>query len=227
MRSANPQDSLNNALSDSDPPTICELLGQRLDPALVAVRHGHEGHTVAYIEGYQAINQANRIFGYGRWGSEIVGPIGYRRIQGAPNPDRGNATVAMYSARIRVKVHGYESRSDVGCALVTEPTADAHETAIKAAVTDGMKRALRQFGDQFGNALYDRADPSRLSAQRELADLRASVIAVGAQLGLDEAAARIEASRRTGRPFVEIGVRELASLLRAMAEALANGHRAA
>jgi len=28
--------------------------------------------------------------------------------------------------------------------------------AIAGAITDGLKRALRQFGDQFGNALYDK-----------------------------------------------------------------------
>ncbi len=31
---------------------------------------------------------------------------------------------------------------------------DAHENARKGAVTDGLKRALRVFGEQFGNSLY-------------------------------------------------------------------------
>ena len=37
---------------------------------------------------------------------------------------------------------------------MTEETADGHETALKGAVTDGLKRALRGFGDRFGNGLY-------------------------------------------------------------------------
>ena len=108
----------------------------------------------------------------------------------------------------------------MGCGVVAESTADAHETAIKAAVTDGMKRALRTFGQAFGNSLYDRADPGRMGAERELADLRASVFALGAQLGLDEAETRLQISRRSGRSFEDTGVRELASVLRSMAEAL-------
>ena len=36
---------------------------------------------------------------------------------------------------------------------MTEETADGHETALKGAVTDGLKRALRSFGDRFGNGL--------------------------------------------------------------------------
>jgi recombination DNA repair RAD52 pathway protein len=36
------------------------------------------------------------------------------------------------------------------------PSPQSHETAIKGAVTDGIKRALRSFGDQFGASLYDK-----------------------------------------------------------------------
>ena len=35
-----------------------------------------------------------------------------------------------------------------------EETIDGHDTAIKGAVTDGMKRAFRSFGLQFGNGFY-------------------------------------------------------------------------
>jgi DNA recombination protein Rad52 len=203
-------------------PELHGLLSRPLDPELVSLRAGSGGRMVAYLEGHQAINQANRIFGYGRWGSEVVGPIGYRAIRGS-NGSGEPSPLGMYWARVRVKVRGCEARSDVGCAVVIEPSAEAHETAIKAAVTDGMKRALRQFGDQFGNGLYDRADPGRLAAERELADLRATAIALGAQLGLDEATTRLQVSRRSGRSFEETGVRELASVLRSMADALRSG----
>jgi DNA recombination protein Rad52 len=198
-------------------PQAEELLAQSLDPNLVSLRPGTDGRMVAYIEGYQVINQANRIFGYGRWGSEIIGPIGFRRLKPA---SADSAVAGIYSARVRVRASGHASRSDVGCGVVAEQTADAHETAMKAAVTDGMKRALRQFGDQFGNALYDRTDPSRLGAERELADLRAAVFALGALLGLDDVETRLQVSRRSGRGFEETGVRELASVLRSMVDAL-------
>src|SRR5437867_618694 len=68
----------NGRVHGDAPPDLAHLLAQPLDPSLVSLRAGHDGRMVAYLEGHQAINQANRIFGYGRWGSEIVGAIGYR-----------------------------------------------------------------------------------------------------------------------------------------------------
>ena len=214
----------NGRVHGESPADMSHLLALPLDPGLVSLRAGHDGRMVAYLEGHQAINQANRIFGYGRWGSEIVGPIGYREIKVATSEA---PAIRMYWARVRVRVRGCESRSDVGCGVVAEHMADAHETAIKAAVTDGMKRALRTFGPAFGNSLYDKADPGRLAAERELADLRATVFALGAQLGLDEATTRLQTSRRSGRSFEETGIRELVSVLRSMAEALSKRRDAA
>ncbi len=207
---------------------VPRLLAEPLDPKLVAHRRGSGGQMVPYVEGYQAINQANRIFGYGRWGAELVGPVGYRDLARTHRKTGEVSTVGMYWASVRVHVHGCEPRSDVGCAFATDDGPEAHDTAIKAAVTDAMKRALRQFGDQFGNALYDRANPAHASAARELADLRAAVLAMGAQLGLDEVVTRQQAAKKAGgRPFAELEVGELARVLRAMGEALVRGRRAA
>ena len=209
----------NGRVHPDFPPKPEELLARPLDPSLVSLRPGNEGRMVPYVEGYQVINQANRIFGYGKWGSEIIGPLGFR--QDTANAD-SSAAAGIYWARVRVRVSGYGSHSDVGCGVVAAPSVDGHELAIKAAVTDGMKRALRQFGDQFGNALYDRSDPARLSAERELADLRAVVFVLGELLGLDEADTRLRISQRSGRSFEQTGVTELASVLRSMTKALAN-----
>ena len=182
---------------------------------------------VPYIEGYQAINQANRIFGHGRWGAELVGPVGYRELTRTHKGSGEVSTVGMYWASVRVHVRGCEPRSDVGCAFTADDSPEAHDTAIKAAVTDAMKRALRQFGDQFGNALYDRANPAHATADRELADLRAAVLAMGTQLGLDEAATRQQAAKKAGRAFTELEIGDLARVLRAMGEALGRSRRAA
>ena len=37
---------------------------------------------------------------------------------------------------------------------MTEDNFDGHDTAMKGAVTDGMKRAFRSFGVQFGTGFY-------------------------------------------------------------------------
>ena len=67
-------------------------------------------------------------------------------------------STAAYSAVVKVSVPGAPSRTDVGFQPVTDDSPEGHETAFKGAVTDGLKRALRSFGDRFGNGLY--GDPA-------------------------------------------------------------------
>lgn len=50
------------------------------------------------------------------------------------------------------------AREDVGFGTGIDKTlAQAHEGAAKEAVTDALKRAMRSFGNQFGNSLYDKS----------------------------------------------------------------------
>ena len=111
-----------------------------------------EGRELHYIEGWFAIAEANRIFGFDGWDREtleskcIVG----REVRGS--------FLAIYTAKVRVTV-----RSD-GATVVREGSGsgeakstslgDAHEVALKAAETDATKRALATFGKPFGLALY-------------------------------------------------------------------------
>ncbi len=214
-------------LAESLPREALDLLAQPLEPRLVARRQAGRGQMVAYLESHQAINQANRIFGHGRWGAELVGPIGYRELVRVDKRTGETTTVGMYWATVRVCARGTEPRSDVGCAFTADDSPEAHDTAIKAAATDAMKRALRQLGDQFGNGLYDRTNHPRPADDQRLADLRAAALALGARLGLDEAATREHAGKKVGKPFADLDAGDLAKVLRAMAEARARGRQAA
>ncbi|MCL5108040.1 MAG: RAD52 family DNA repair protein [Chloroflexi bacterium] len=218
---------LQDITGESLPKQVLDLLAQPLDPKIVAQRKGGKGQTVSYLEGYQAINQANRIFGYGRWGAEVVGPVAYREVTRTDKRTGETVTHGMYWAVVRVQARGCEPRSDVGCAFAADDSPDAHDTAVKAAVTDAIKRALRQMGDQFGNALYDRTNKVPGENGQGLSDLRAVALALGAQLGFDEASTRQQVAKRAGRPFAELGTADLARIARAMAEALARNQRAA
>ena len=141
-------------LWDGLPPAVTQALGQPLDPDLVSQRKGRGGRTFDYLEGHAVIDQANRIFGYGGWGYELVGDVTLRRIE-TVNPQTGEVKVEQgYSAPVRVTVAGALPRTDVGVHPVAEDNFDGHDTAIKGAVTDGMKRAFRSFGAQFGNSFY-------------------------------------------------------------------------
>lgn len=124
--------------------TAIEMLTRPLDPARVSQRQGGGGRSLSYIEGYDAIDTANRIFGYGGWSCEV------QAINFLPN--------GRYAATVQVSALNVV-RTDVGFGDSGRDDADSHDKAIKAAVTDGMKRALRTFGEQFGNGLYDKDNP--------------------------------------------------------------------
>ena len=141
-------------LWDGLSPAVSQALGQPIDPELVSQRKGRGGRVFDYLEGHAVIDQANRIFGFGGWGYDLVGDVTLRRIE-TVDTNTGEVKVAQgYSAPVRVTVAGALPRTDVGVHPVTEDTFDGHDTAMKGAVTDGMKRAFRSFGVQFGNGFY-------------------------------------------------------------------------
>ena len=159
-------------LWDGLSPAVTQALGQPLEPALVSQRKGRGGKSYDYLEGHVVIDQANRIFGYGGWGYELVGDVTLRRIE-TVDPQTGEVKVTSgYSAPIRVTVAGALPRTDLGVHPVAEDTLDGHDTAMKGAVTDGLKRAFRSFGVQFGNGFYgdqpqvgNPSQPQRVPAQ--------------------------------------------------------------
>lgn len=204
-------------------PEIINLLEQPLNRKLVARRRSGHGETRRYLEGHVVIQQANRIFGLGQWGSDLAGPIEYRPLL---SPDGSNG-YGIYTATVRVTVRGSEPHVDVGTGAVAEPTAEGHDTAVKGAVTDAMKRAFRPWGPQFGLTLYDRASPERISAANELADLRSTVVLLGNTLGLDDTMSRKSAAAKAGRRFDRLSCPELAAVIRAMAEAVIRRQKAA
>ena len=76
------------------------------------------------------------------------------------HPTTTTLGIIMYRATVTVEALGVR-RTDVGVGIVApnrdgEDTPEAHETAIKGAATDALKRAFRSFGAQFGNDLYDK-----------------------------------------------------------------------
>ena len=152
----------HDLLWDGLPPAVTQALGEPIDPALVSQRNGRGGRVFDYLEGHVVIDQANAIFGYGGWGYELVGDVTLRRVE-TVDPQTGEVRTSLgYSAPVRVTVAGAAPRTDLGVHPVTEDNFDGHDTAMKAAVTDGMKRAFRSFGCQFGNSFY--GDQSQATA---------------------------------------------------------------
>src|SRR5207302_1000426 len=153
----------------------------------ISDRKGASGRKLRYLEGHDAIDQADRLFGYGCWGYETLAceqTIIHDLLTGEP-------IGITYKARVRLDVRGCMPVIEVGSqpvavasiedhimskrrkeaserngeiddspfnpfeiALARTIIMESHEQAEKGAVTDAVKRALRTFGEQFGNGLY-------------------------------------------------------------------------
>lgn len=129
------------------------LLSSKLRRRHVKTREVN-GFMLSYIEGWHAIAEANRIFGFDGWDRET---LEVRCIWS--NDDRGQYD-CVYAARVRVTVKANPNlvvREGSGAGSARAGSAvEAHEHAIKEAETDAMKRALATFGNPFGLALYDK-----------------------------------------------------------------------
>jgi DNA recombination protein Rad52 len=123
------------------------------------------GRELSYIEGWYAISEANRIFGFDAWSRETTDS---RCVLTREN--RGSF-LAVYTAKVRITV-----QAD-GATIVREghgtgegrgaSPGEVHDTALKAAETDATKRALATFGRPFGLELY-RKDRNAVSASSPL-----------------------------------------------------------
>lgn len=131
-----------------------QALSGKLNARHVKHRQAVNGMTLAYVEGWHAIAEANRIFGYDAWDRQTM------TLKCVWEGRKGNHETCSYIARVRIKVRAGESiicREGCGSGHGNRPSrGEAHESAIKEAETDAMKRALATFGNPFGLALYDR-----------------------------------------------------------------------
>ena len=238
--------SEHDLLWDGLSPAVTNALSQPIDPALVSQRKGRAGRTFSYIEGHTAIDEANRVFGFGGWGFELVENVTLRRIETVDTQTGEVKVVNAYAAPVRVTVPGAPPRTDIGFHAVTDETADGHETALKGAVTDGMKRALRSFGERFGNGLYGDQAPSggpsrpqsvpvqslprtgygargnsgQAQPDNRVQTLRKRLMELAAEQGFDEAKVRAAVQRQTGKDLDGLSADELGPLVEAAANKL-------
>jgi len=141
-----------------------QVLAYELDSSRIKSRS--KGNiTLSYLEGFDIIETANRIFGYGNWDYSTKLEL----VSQEQNQNQNN--VICYRALVNVVVHDLShsklvSREDVGFGTgIAKTLADAHEGGAKEAVTDAIKRTLRSFGNQFGNSLYSKSRQTQSNQQ--------------------------------------------------------------
>jgi Rad52/22 family double-strand break repair protein len=138
----------------------------------VRTREAH-GRELTYLEGWYAISEANRIFGFDGWNRETVES---RCVLAREN--RGTF-LAVYIARVRVTVHAdgatiIREGHGTGEGHGTSP-GEVHDIALKAAETDATKRALATFGKPFGLELYR---GGRAASQKPLPSATAVAVSI-------------------------------------------------
>jgi len=136
-----------------------QALRRNLDGRHIRTREAH-GRELSYIEGWFAISEANRIFGFDGWNRETVES---RCVLAREN--RGTF-VAVYVAKVRITVQA------AGATVIREghgsgegrgaSPGEVHDISLKAAETDATKRAFATFGKPFGLELYRQSRTSAI-----------------------------------------------------------------
>ena len=131
----------------------CQALKAKLRYRHVKTK-ASQGATIAYVEGWHVIAEANRIFGYDAWDRTTLSPrcLWSERQRGQ--------LLCCYSTKVRITVRAGGTvtvREGIGTGIGRSSFPEvAHEMGLKAAETDATKRALATFGNPFGLALYDK-----------------------------------------------------------------------
>jgi hypothetical protein len=128
-----------------------QALRRNLDHRHVRTREAH-GRELSYLEGWYAISEANRIFGFDGWSRETI------ESRCVLTRENRGTFLAVYIARVRVTVHAdgatiIREGHGTGEGRGTSP-GEVHDIALKVAETDATKRALATFGKPFGLELY-------------------------------------------------------------------------
>ncbi|CAH1783485.1 unnamed protein product [Owenia fusiformis] len=131
---------------------IQDALRKKLGPEFISQRAGAGGQKLAYIEGWRLINLANETFGFNGWSHSVT-------HQTVDFVDSYNSKYYVgVSAFVKVQLKDGVYHEDIGYGVCEgmKSKALSIEKARKEAVTDGLKRALKSFGNSLGNCLGDK-----------------------------------------------------------------------
>ncbi|KDR80246.1 hypothetical protein GALMADRAFT_62488 [Galerina marginata CBS 339.88] len=149
----------NDSISQETAKKIATLqvkLDQKLGPEYISQRPGPGGGPkLTYVEGWKIINLANEVFGFNGWSSSIVSMT----TDFVDYSEETRRYCVGVTALMRVTLRDGVYHEDIGYGMLenSKSKGAALDKCKKEAVTDGLKRALRSFGNVLGNCLYDKA----------------------------------------------------------------------
>jgi Rad52/22 family double-strand break repair protein len=140
-----------------------KALNRNPDHRFIRTRQAN-GKELTYLQGWFAISEANRIFGFDGWSRETT------ESKCVLARENKGTYLTVYIAKVRLTVHAHGTTvtregHGTGEGRGTAP-GEVHDIALKAAETDATKRALATFGKPFGLELYrgGKAAPQRPTA---------------------------------------------------------------
>jgi recombination DNA repair RAD52 pathway protein len=132
-------------------------LKRKPDHRHVRTRQAHDGRQLSYLEGWYAISEANRIFGFDGWSRETIES---RCVLARENK---GIFLAVYIARVRITV-----QAD-GASIIREghgsgegrgiSPGEVHDIAPKAAETDATSGRWPPSASPLGLSCIGAADP--------------------------------------------------------------------
>ncbi|KAJ7329174.1 hypothetical protein JRQ81_015348 [Phrynocephalus forsythii] len=131
---------------------IQAALRQRLGPEYISSRQAGGGQKVCYIEGHRVISLANEMFGYNGWAHSVT-----QQNVDFVDLNNGRFYVGVCAfVKVQLKDGAYHEDVGYGVSEGLKSKALSLEKARKEAVTDGLKRALKCFGNALGNCILDK-----------------------------------------------------------------------
>lgn len=144
----------------------------------------HELDGNSHVAGWDAIAHLNRLFGFEGWDKEIVDlsivyeHVGTREVAEYEQGRKTGRTKTVpacsvgYRCTLRLTVRDTEGNvirviedAAMGTSKNQRDMGDAHDLALKSAVTYALKRCAKDLGDQFGLSLYNKGQRSGVVGQ--------------------------------------------------------------
>jgi hypothetical protein len=145
---------------------VSTLTDPQLKILLAPVNPKRVGHTrgLAHMEAWDIRRQLIRLFGFGGYSTETLA-LDLVAERETKQGEKSRWTV-VYRAQVRLTIYDTEGKQlgfwDDGAAgdSVNQPSlGDAHDMAMKTALSQALKRCATNLGDQFGLSLYNDGSP--------------------------------------------------------------------
>lgn len=156
------------------------LLDEAIPVEVVAKRESFD-----YLEGWYVINRANQIFGHGKWSTSIIDKDRVQMEQKPTKDGKAQNWWIGYVVTAKVTLPDGAVYEDIGFGQgIDRDLGKAHESATKEAVTDAVKRCLKNTGLSMGLALYDKTKKG-VAKKKEAPKVKSDLQVAKDKIGVD------------------------------------------